>query len=551
MTTQGYTIANVFYQNNPNPIAAPVHYSFGGLEIGEGNIYANVGDIHVFGDNSTNFLEYKTSYILRNNDGPYEFIGRINEIIDANHLTLRTPAKVSSIAPNSSPTNYVIQVYNEEMINYDSNLFRFTDDVNRGNGTITVNTTNAFIFGTDTIFTKQLTIGSQVFANVFTAPQNTISPQYAGNELLGIVKNVYNDSKAEFTTICAYDLLDVNFRFFDPVTKNTSNVWNQDTHKLNTALLSWSTSGLIPNTTHIKSYHPPVQDPVTGMLVNFPATVIQTQYSGKRLQAGNLQPIGTLDNSPQVADHTVIKEFNQDNGIFGSSASKAINSIPINNFIQKLTAANTISNSNFTSTLINSVKQVYGSFADPVPPGLVVGNVPPGFVKIDTLSIVDPPYIAYQGPSANVVYVKNTDVTSLAYPTVADHLALAANFPPPQRIVNNRNDANSYYSLMNSSDQLNDAQKSDLSGKASNIFLTDDMKMVQATGVPAAIPGLMNVVLSDQDPSNRPFANVQYAPAYSYATNLFFNKDLPISAVNMPANVNVIAKGNYNAINTG
>ena len=43
------------------------------------------------------------------------------------------------------------------------------------------------------------------------------------------------------------------------------------------ALIDWGRSGLIPNTKVIKSFHPPVQDPVTGVDVLVPATTYETK----------------------------------------------------------------------------------------------------------------------------------------------------------------------------------------------------------------------------------------------------------------------------------
>lgn len=43
------------------------------------------------------------------------------------------------------------------------------------------------------------------------------------------------------------------------------------------ALIDWGRSGLIPNTKVIKSFHPPVQDPVTGVDVLMPATTYETK----------------------------------------------------------------------------------------------------------------------------------------------------------------------------------------------------------------------------------------------------------------------------------
>jgi hypothetical protein len=52
------------------------------------------------------------------------------------------------------------------------------------------------------------------------------------------------------------------------------------------------------------------------------------------------------------------------------------------------------------------------------------------------------------------------------------------------------------------------------------------------TGVPAAIPGLLNVVLADENPANRPYYDPAYRYAYS-ATFPLYNPDLPGSPQNL------------------
>jgi hypothetical protein len=63
------------------------------------------------------------------------------------------------------------------------------------------------------------------------------------------------------------------------------------------ALLDWGQSGLIPHTKIIKSYHPPIKDPVTGILVELPATTYDT---GHTTNVGYLMKMtGRSDLSPE------------------------------------------------------------------------------------------------------------------------------------------------------------------------------------------------------------------------------------------------------------
>lgn len=63
------------------------------------------------------------------------------------------------------------------------------------------------------------------------------------------------------------------------------------------ALMTWGRSGLIPNTKVVKSYYPPVQDPVTGIRVLMPATVYVTGDLGDRSKIKH-SDIDAMPNSP-------------------------------------------------------------------------------------------------------------------------------------------------------------------------------------------------------------------------------------------------------------
>lgn len=62
-------------------------------------------------------------------------------------------------------------------------------------------------------------------------------------------------------------------------------------------LMIWGRSGLIPNTKVVKSYYPPVKDPITGAFVLIPATYYVTGDLGDRSQIKH-HDIDTLPNTP-------------------------------------------------------------------------------------------------------------------------------------------------------------------------------------------------------------------------------------------------------------
>jgi hypothetical protein len=333
------------------------------------------------------------------------------------------------------------------------------------------------------------------------------------------------------TTVSGYTLANTSYRFFDPVTPSAANSSAQSAMILNNALLQWSRSGLIPNVTQVKSYHPPVQDPVTGILVNFPATM-HTSKSAKKIKGNRLTPIDSLGHASRNDITGRIHDFDSENAIVGSSTKNAIESIPINSFIKKLAASNAHSDSTFLQSMTDGIKNVYGKPYIPPAPGLMfyANAIPTGFTKV-TNSGLDGLYIPYEGPGANVIYVLNESLSSYVYPTVADQLAICSGFPLPPRIVNNRSDANAYYTVSNPISNLTESQKADLAARSSSQFSASERKAVKITGVPAAIPGLLNVVLMDEHPANRTVGNIFYQSSF-ILDNSKFNPNLPISPLN-------------------
>ena len=503
---------------------------------GVGNIAVSAGSTTIIGYGTTFLTQLSTNYLIR--DINNVCIGKINNVLSNTSATLVTNALYaisSNVNPTNfnyqTPSNYNYQTYTRANIDFDTSSWTFTADPHLGNGTITVSNANNIVSGTSTAFKMQLKDGFQIFANTGIV-----------DELIGVVKGVFSNTSATLTTNAVANVSSVSYHYYNPVTKNTSNVFPKNSHLLHSAMLDWSQSGLIAGVSQVKSYHPPVQDPITGVLVNFPATMHSTRNKKKRLVYSKLNTVNNLPNSQTTGKNLLIHDFDAQNGIVGSSIQNAVNSIPINNVINKLSTSN-INDAQYAVSVPNAIKQVYGNPNIPSAPGLVVSAPPAGFTQINNLTITNAPYTAYQGPGANVVYVLNQSVLANVYPTAADQFSLAVGFAPLNRITDVRSDANAYYSITNPVDTLTDAQRADLAARASSQFTTDSYKRVVNTGVPAAIPGTLNVALADENPSNRPFANIGYSNAFVRLT-FDNNKDLPPSILNPLPSVTVIAPTN-------
>lgn len=520
-----YSIVNI------NGVATPAEISYGISTAGIGNISVFTSNNTVIGNTTTFTTQLGNGYVIR--DGANVYVGKISNVISNTAATLYANANISL-----GNVGFRFQSYTVSPINFDANTYTFTDDAHRGNGTVSVFTANSMLIGIDTIFTKQLDVGYQIFANTYSIDGGIVS-------LLGVIKSVTNNTQAEFTTMNAYNLTDNAYRYFNPVTTNTSNTFSKFNHEITNGLLTWARSGLIPNVKQVKSYHPPMPDPVTGILVNFPASIHTSSYparvSRKKIGSSLLQSIDTIPESTRNNTNTV-QDFNDDHGIIGSSVIKAIDSIPINSYIKKLAHSESISDSDYFSSLKIGIETIYGSSKVPLPPGLIIAAnaIPDGFTQITNTKVIDTPFIAYQGPGANIVYVLNDSVISNAYPTVADQLAIAGNYPPIKRIVNTREDASIYYSKPD--DKMTDAQRADLAARASDQFNSNKRKQVVISGVPAAIPGTLNVLLADENPANRVFSNASYSWGSTIVT-AGFNKDLPASTLNLLPTIKTVTGG--------
>lgn len=508
-------------------------YMTGAIDVTYSANVAGTGNISVWTSNNTVIgcatvfsTQLGNGYVLRNSANVY--IGKISNVVSNTQATLNTN---SSITVGNLGFKY--QTYSYTVINFDPSTWRFINNPFFGNGTINVSTSSSTIIGTNTAFLKQLTIGTQIFDSV----------NYdVGANLIGIVKSVYSNTVANLTTVASTTANNINYNYFDsstnfspqsPVSGFKSNIFNPRADTINSSLLEFSLSGLLQNRKQIKSFHPPVPDPVTGILVNFPASVVETKTIAN-IATYNYQQnhFGNLPNNQHDSEVHVVQHFDAENAIVGSSTKKAIDSIPINRILNKLKDKST--DASFNEDVKNIIDTIYGPTVAPPPPGIVVDSPPSGFTQMNTLSVIDNPYIAYQGPGGNVVYVYNSNVTTTLYNTISDRLALASNFPPLPRITQNRQETGAYFSVPDNSKILSDFERADLAARAGTKiqFTPDGIKRLAITGVPAVIPGQLNAILYDENPGNRVYTEPTYTKS-----QIQYNKQqsyVPVNSYNQP-----------------
>ena len=510
LPSNNYSIVNINGKNVPAAI------TYGNITLGTGNVRVFTANNTVIGNSTVFTTQLANNYVIWNSANV--FVGRIGNVISNTAATFTANGNVSM-----SNTNFYFQSFTASEITYDPNL---------GTGNITSYGSNNFVYGNSTIFTSEISPGYQIF------------DQYSAN-LIGIVKSVYSNVKLELTTPPGYIMGNLKFYYYNPNTFSVSNsVFPPNSQNINGALINWSRSGLITGITQVKSYHPPIPDPTTGVLVNFPATV-HTNNAMKRKIPRNIPHLDEVTNTQTSYGKSTVNNFNDQNGLSGTSEHKARMGIPINTLLSKYYSQLNMGDTAAADQTKMMITQVYGPITIPAYPGTVVDTVPVGFKKMMSVSSVDTPFIAYQGPGANVVYVKNSTISSIQYPTVPDMLAAGMNLPPISRVIDNINDAQVYYNNTPSINNLSDSQKSDMTARAPDLITADMKVRVSNTGVPASVPGLLNVVLSDVDPMNRNFAQTRYWYR-SIATNpTNYNTDLPISPVNRlpPAGIDLANSG--------
>ena len=511
-----YTLIPIWNTEFNRYINTPVNYNYGNVEIGIGNINTFLTNTTVLGDNTTAFSSQINQYsVLR--DSANAYIGKVKTIINDNELELFSN---SNIAINNAEFSFQSFSYSE--VDTDPNL---------GTGTISIFTSNNMIIGNNTTFTTQLDLGYQIFDNIDKTFPN----------FLGIIKTIKSNTEAEFTSISEIDLNNIKYRFYNPDTPNKPKLFTKSHRIVHNSLLNWAKSGLIKNIKYVQSHHAPIPDPVTGILVNFPASVIETkEISNLVTQTNSYNSNETNFQLSKKVD--IIKDFSNETSVLGTSIKRALDSIPVNKLL--LTEAKDQNNDEYNaklSALINSYYKVnrYGKKSSSTynPDTLIFNTVPSGFVRRYAINTNLTPFEEYIGPGGNIIYVKNetfTD-TSVKLETVVDLLAGFVNQPSPNRIVDKKEDLASYITASDKTKEIPETAKVNLPARSPESLKFTDIieRKLTVTGLPAVIPGQLNAVLYNEDPARQ----IPSKPFYTEPSTIqvdSWNPDLPISKYNLP-----------------
>lgn len=540
-----YAVANAYNPETGRIYATPAIVTFGANTVGTGNIITTLGSNVVTGDGSVFNLEFHKFDVLRNSR--QEYIGRVANVISNSSMVLAdgsTQTLHSSfsfvgdgvthsftlgdnsttdgvkIYMNSSPVVSGFTVTNTNLYftsapaigtvidvgmkyyyqTYNQNNITYNEKQPIGNGKITTYSANTTLSGLDTSFTSQLAMGTKVFDQ--------------GGNVIGTIKNVMSNTLAYLTTIPGNVVVNSDYSFF---TETPPLFIPKNINFINGSLINLAKSGLLSNVKQVKSLHPPIQDPVTGILVNFGTSVHVTGNIGNvaNVMLTDLNSISDTDfKFAHVYGNSVIQTFDAENGIVGSSLQKAIRGIPFNLAVNQLANDPNVNSEIYTDRVLTMSNMKFDRAALVHPPGIIVDNVSSDFTRITPITASDPPYIAWQGPGANVVYTLNANAVSAIHNTISDRLSLLANQIPTPRITNNLSDAQEYFKINTPGDGLTESQRADLAARAPELlqYTPNGRKQLTISGVPAAIPGQLNAVLYDENPANRRYIPPVYTP---------------------------------------
>lgn len=502
-----YSIINIWDSTLQRNIATPVEYSYGNAFLANGNITTFTSNTSIIGDITCNFTaDLGRNYVIKNISNVY--VGHVDYTANANIAFFKANANVA-ITSN----NFYVLPFSYTSLRKDPNV---------GTGNITVYTSNNTVIGNGTTFLTELDTNFQIFDNTSVDYPN----------LIGVIRTITSNTEAKLNANSYITMVNKQFRFYSPITPNKPNIFVPNTDKINSALIEWGQSGLIKGIKQVKSFHAPMPDPVTGILVNFPATIHDASQVGNvittKLEDSHIHNIPSHQHTTKTYN---VKEFNDDHSIVGSSLHKAIDSVPINRVIKKLAESQTDPNQ-YTVSVQSVINTIYGN-SDVRLGTFVFDTAPAGFVRQNTTNVAVQPFEPYVGPDGNVIYVRNVNANIAVYNTIADKLALFNNLRPIPRITDDLTDSKQYYSAPRNAATLSDAEKSELSSRAGDKvqFNSDEDKQLTVTGVPAVVPGQFNAVLFDENPVNKPFVRPRYRPT-TMESNFTFNPDIPTSALN-------------------
>ena len=395
-----------------------------------GNITASTSSYVVTGNN-TSFLNLNAGSALLTANGNIA-IGKVLHVVNNHSLLLTTFANV-----------------NVTDIAFSANVFSFGSPAREfgyNPGTISLDSNTNVIYGNSTFFSNSVVTGDNILV---------VNAASLSHELINVgkVDIVYSNTRLYLrnnSTISGTGLQFVNGNDYA-----TQFNWRQrDVKPLGTEpdgffhmvkpMFAAVDAGVFQNQEQVQSYHPPVQDPVTGVWVNVPATTFQRHDA----IMGNVDANVTISGLRLGSENQlgVVKHFDVSSDKLGTDPAYVRDSIP------------------YLDNLRDAVTQ----------------NVDTGYLQ---------------------------HVTTVVYPeTVADRYAEKLGRSVP-RITDDKQQALAYLNQQALQLTDAEKQNLTATADNQFRHISNSQRQLKASGVPISIPGLINAVNDIQDSGSIPPAD--------------------------------------------
>jgi hypothetical protein len=352
------------------------------------------------------------------------FVGYVSYVTNNTSLVLTANSNLA-LSSNSYHLSYL---YSNLIYNYNTM------------GNISTFTANANVIGNGTSFTSNVRVGQDLIV------ANTQVTTSVANINLGRVGAILSDTLIYLEA---------------PATANAGNIryWSVNSQFVeaniggpvtlfNKYLFDFTQAGLQANVSMVHSYHPPIADPVTGVLVNLPATIANTGAVSANVINHYTYGHGINSNYGQV----VIEDFDKSHRAFGNDITNVHDSLHNTDYIRQAVDIN----DNDYRTYIN-----------------------------------------------NVVPKTPQDITAAT---------IGAKVP---RVTDDKTTLAAYLSKKGPTAQLLDEGNAQLDNNQDLVLRmeTPGLRYMRSTGVPIAVPGLLNAVSSTWEPVSTKYKAPQYYPS--------------------------------------
>ena len=326
-------------------------------------------------------------------------------------------------------------------------------------GRIYANSNSNIIYGNGTYFSNTITTGQTLLIPAIRYSNVSAQVDKRVGTTLGIVDFVDNNTRLHLRENSVATAIYASWTYGDPsAVAPTTDVavaplskYADGFHSMIKPIFTAVEKGVFTNVEQVHSYHPPVQDPVTGIMVNVPATTFK-KHADQQAIVGNSVGFGTLIGNLTLGesnDFGTVTHFRMNNEKFGMHPAYVKDSIP---YIDQIHAA---------------VMPEQG----------------------DDQGVI---------PSADGFFDKMKQI----YPeTMADRIAAQMGLKI-NRITDVQHQAEQY--LDQQPVMMTDVEKQNLTQSSSSTatYVPLSQKTLKASGVPISIPGLINAVSTDQIPQD-------------------------------------------------